>query len=278
MPKLKKKLPQRGNKKKGRTQKIEGTYGKYGVRVVGNHIETRIRKTINSIPTDFTGKGITVALAVADIEHKIELALNKDFVINTKVTVAEWCQQWLRTKKELESLSYFEQHIRSYINPVIGKMKLADVKLKDLNKITQKMASGELSEGSRKKGLTKKEKEETKKPLCKKTIQNVKGTISQIFQDAIDNEEIRNIPLHKINVPDVEAKEKIHLTTKQKLTLLNYLINDESESTKVASLMLLIQYLRGLRASEVCGLKVTDINFENKDFKLKQGVRQEKNT
>ncbi len=236
----------------GKTKKVQGIYGKYGVRQVGNKIQTRIRKTINGEPKDFTGSGITLKLAVADIEHKINIALDKEIVIDETKTVEEWCYEWLRTKANKESLSYYEQHIRCYIIPVLGKMKICDVKLKDLNKITSKMAKGELSETSRKKGLNKKELAETKKPLKKKTIANVKNTISQIFQEAVDNDMIRPLPLSKIKNDGAEGEEKVILNKEQKSKLLNFLVNDEKEDTKTVSLMLLIQYTRGLRASEVC--------------------------
>lgn len=238
------------------TKKVKGIYGNYGVRQRGNKIQTRIRKTINNEAQDFCGSGITLELAIADIEHKIEIALNKQISIDNNITVAEWCKQWLNTKEDKESLAYYEQHIRCYIVPVIGKMKLYNVKLNDLNRITSKMAKGELSETSRKKGLTKQELKDSKKPLSKKTIANVKNTISQIFQEAIDNDKIRPIPLSKIRNDGVESEEKVILNKEQKSKLLNFLVNDEKEDTKTVSIMLLIQYTRGLRASEVCRIEV----------------------
>ena len=254
-----------------KTKKVKGIYGNYGVRQVGNKIHTRIRKTINNEPKDFCGKGITLELSVADLEHQIELALNKEITVDTNITVKEWCNKWLNTKADKESLAYYEQHIRCYIVPVIGKMKLCDVKLNDLDRITSKMAKGELSETSRKKGLTKQELKESKKPLSKKTIANVKNTISQIFQEAIDNDMRRPLPLSKIKNNGVESKERVILNKEQKSKLLNFLANDEKEDTKTVSLMLLIQYTRGLRASEVCGLKWEDIDFDKNEFHLKQG-------
>lgn len=254
-----------------KTKKIEGIYGKYGVRRVGNKIQTRIRKTVDGETVDFTGSGNTLQLAILDIEHKIKVALDKEISIDTTLTVADWCQKWLNTKAAKRSLEYYEQHIRCYIIPVIGKMKLIDVKLKDLNKITAKMAKGDLSETSRKKGLSKKELEETKKPLSKKTISNVKNTISQIFQEAIDNDMIKNIPLSKIKNEGVEKKERNILTKAEKEKLLTFLVSDEKEDTKTVSLMLLIQYTRGLRASEVCGLKWENIDFVKKEIHIEQG-------
>ena len=244
-----------------KTKKVKGIYGNYGVRQVGNKIQTRIRKTINNEPKDFIGSGITLDLAIADIEHKIEVALNKEISVDNNIKVTDWCKQWLNTKVNKESLAYYEQHIRCYIVPVIGKMKLCDVRLSDLNRITAKMAKGELSETSRKKGLSKQELKESKKPLTKKTITNVKNTISQIFQEAIDNDMIKSIPLSKIKNDGVESEEKVILTKEQKSKLLNFLVNDEKEDTKIVSLMLLIQYTRGLRASEVCRLEMARYRF-----------------
>ena len=247
-----------------KTKKVKGIYGNYGVRQVGNKIHTRIRKTINNEPKDFCGKGVTLELAIADLEHQIELALNKEIAIDADITVKDWCNKWLNTKTDKESLAYYEQHIRCYIVPVIGKMKLCDVKLNDLNRITSKMAKGELSETSRKKGLTMQELKESKKPLSKKTIANVKNTISQIFQEAIDNDMRRPLPLSKIKNDGAESKERTILNKEQKSKLLNFLVNDEKEDTKTVSLMLLIQYTRGLRASEVCGLKWEDIDLNKR--------------
>lgn len=239
-----------------KTKKVKGIYGIYGVRQRGNKIHTRIRKTINNESKDFCGKGVTLELAIADLEHQIDIALDKEIDIDKNITVAEWCKKWLEAYIDKESLSYYEQHIRCYIVPVIGKMKLCNVKLNDLNRITSKMAKGELSETSRKKGLSKQELKDSKKPLSKKTIANVKNTISHIFQDAIDNDMIRPIPLSKIKNDGVESEEKVILNKEEKSKLLNFLVNDEKEDTKTVSLMLLIQYTRGLRASEVCRFKM----------------------
>lgn len=253
-----------------KTKKKKGTYGIYGIRKNKNKFEVRTRKTIDNVTKDFTGRGITEAFAIQDLETKIEKFITDDIYNEKNITVENWCKCWLKEKIMLRSYSYYECLVRRYIVPVLGKKKLTDLKLKDLQDVINKMAIGELSEGTRKKHITKKQLEDYKKGLSKATMTKVKNTMSQIFQYAIDNKYMEQIPFRNLKIPNVKEKEKIFLTLEQENSLVSYLLNDNSTD---CGLMLLLQDFRGLRASEVCGLKWENIDFKNRKIYIRQGIQ-----
>ena len=253
-----------------KTVRKQGTYGFYGIRKNKNKFEARARKNIYGISKDFTGRGITEKLAIIDLDNKISLYIKNNTDIEKNTTVKQWCELWLKEKKLIRSYAYYECIVRRYILPVLSNKKLSNLKLRDLQEVINKMASGELSEGTRKKNANSLEISNSKKGLSKSTMSKVKNTMCQIFQYAIDNKYMEQLPFKNIRIPNNKSKEKIFLSTDQEDILINYLIRDNSDS----SLMLLLQDSRGLRASEVCGLKWKDIDFKYKKIYIRQGVQR----
>lgn len=253
-----------------KTIRKQGTYGFYGIRKNKNKFEARVRKTISGITKDFTGRGITEKLAITDLDKKILSFIKNNVDIEKNMTVTKWCEQWLKEKRILRSYSYYESIVRRYILPVLGNRKLITLKLKDLQEVINKMATGELSEGTRRKNINPIDFKKSKKGLSKSTMSKVKNTMCQIFQYAVDNKYMEQIPFKSIKIPNVKQKEKLFLTASQENILVNYLLH----ATNDASLMLLLQDYRGLRASEVCGIKWQNIDFENRKIYIRQGVQR----
>lgn len=121
------------------------------------------------------------------------------------------------------------------------------------------------------KNIDKKELKEYKKGLSQATMSKTKNTMFQIFQYAVDNKYMEQIPFQNLKVPKVEQKEKTFLSKEQEKQLVTYLLK---EAKNCCTLMLLIQDTRGLRASEVCGLKWENIDYENRKIYIRQGVQR----
>lgn len=250
------------NAKHGNTIKYEGEFGIYGVRQSGKKFEARWTSKISGISKPYTGSGETIEEAVA----KLEFDVKRDLGINTfdkeTLTAAQWCDFWLSQRIGRRSYCNWESHIRRYIKPVLGEIKVKDLRYTHFQRILDLMASGDLSEGSRKKGLTNSEIKATKEPLAKKTLMSVRSTFQMIFEEAEYDHYLERVPWKKLYYPDQAKpkKEIIILSKSKEMELLDYLIYQDEEGVGI---MILLQDIRGLRASEVCGLKWENIDLDN---------------
>ena len=95
------------------------------------------------------------------------------------------------------------------------------------------------------------------------TINNHKRSLKAIFYTAIEDDLIRKNPFN-FNTEDVienDTEEKIVLTDTQADLLLRFLKNDCTYQKHYHAVTVLLN--TGLRISELCGLTVNDIDFEN---------------
>lgn len=95
------------------------------------------------------------------------------------------------------------------------------------------------------------------------TINNHKRSLKAIFYTAIEDDLIRKNPFN-FNTEDVienDTEEKIVLTDTQADLLLRFLKNDCTYQKHYHAVTVLLN--TGLRISELCGLTVKDIDFEN---------------
>ena len=261
-----------------KSKKVNGKYGKYSSRKKGNKFE--IRKRVNG--TDFSASNIDEKVAIKDLDAQIDYYYTEQEKLQNqpKFTFGEYADKWLKSKEFLVSYGYYEQHVRSYIKPVAGNIPLSDLRFDDLQLILDKMYIGQLSSPSRKKGLSKKELEESKKPLSEKTMQNVKGTICQIIKNAVNNKYIDNIPVEDLKVYETDSEEKPILTLQEEEKFLSFLfeelcsqiMNDEPIDDDM--LLLFFMDMRGLRASEACGIQVKDVFLDERIVKLSDGLQR----
>ena len=109
------------------------------------------------------------------------------------------------------------------------------------------------------------------------TINNYKRSLTAAFYTAINDDLVRKNPFN-FKLSDVienDTTPKIALTAEQEKTLLDFAKKDETYQKYYRAILVLLN--TGLRISELCGLTVKDIDFENGFINIDHQIRHDKN-
>ncbi len=106
------------------------------------------------------------------------------------------------------------------------------------------------------------------KGFAYQTINNYKRSLIAIFYTAIERDYVRKNPFvfKTSDIIENDTEEKIALTDKQAELLLQFLQTDCTYNRHYNTVVILLN--TGLRISELCGLTVKDIDFENKHINV----------
>lgn len=185
--------------------------------------------------------------------YEVETARRLGIVLDDNTTVAELSAEWFQNRKAGLSSSRQEDY-RSAINlricPVLGAMKVRDVKPEHCQKVMAQSAQWSFS-----------------------TQQKTVSTLKQIFECAVDNGLIFRSPATKIKPGGAKSKEKEALTPAQCAQLVAAV-----QGTRAYPFVMLGLYA-GLRREEICGLRWSDIDLNATPPRLTvtNAVRFEKN-
>lgn len=108
------------------------------------------------------------------------------------------------------------------------------------------------------------------------TINNNKRSLKAAFYTAIDDDLVRRNPFN-FNLSDVLEDDTVHktaLTEKQENAFLNFVKGDEAYRRFYRAIIVLLN--TGLRISELCGLTVKDIDFENGFINIDHQLKYDK--
>ncbi|MCL2198157.1 MAG: site-specific integrase [Defluviitaleaceae bacterium] len=177
-----------------------------------------------------------------DVRMKRSMGL----AIDSAITIGEWATTWFDTYKsgvEYKTREMYSIIIKNYIVATIGSVKLKDVKTAHLQKI--------VNENSEKSWIVKK----------------FKITVTQIFEQAINNDILFKNPAKGLVLPVTKTK---HI--KRALT--------ECEQDKILSLSLdiktkcyvLLLLFTGMRKSEALAITKNDINFDNMTISVNKNL------
>lgn len=211
------------------------------IRVIGHNIDgTPIRKS-------FYGKNEVEAL---ERFHKFKLGIEEKEQQKKNMPFQIWAEKWLYTYKEPDVrestfLSTYKRTCENHILPyfkgeILQNITQADIKtfLNTTNKYSQSLNE--------------------KIMLC----------LNGIFETAIDNDLIIKNPCRNLKAKSKKEKIKKRTYDKESVEVLCSL-NCKN------SLMVHILLRMGLRPSELCGLKKSCIDFENKIMHIKEAVTTE---
>ena len=176
---------------------------------------------------------------------------NKGIATNDNaITMSLWAKKWLETyksDKQQATKNMYSDAIRLYINPVLGTMKLKNIRESDIQSLLTK-----LDDIPRQKEI-------------------VLLTIKQILDKAVDNDYIYKNPCNKIKIKKHKPKEKTPLSELE----ISYLAKVAEEDSRC--FMPLLMLYTGLRKEEVAALRYEDIDIENRALKVSKAVHWEKN-
>jgi integrase len=167
------------------------------------------------------------------------------------LTVLEYVEQWKRAHRSDVSDGWKisqDQLLRDYIIPVIGSLRLSDIRSPHIGRILQQMKSRDLSDQQR---------------------LHVYNLLHRIFDCAVEYDEvISQSPVSLRDRPQVQLVERTSLSPDQLKRLL-----EASKSTPWAP-AIWIACLAGLRTSELQGLVWDAVDFNRNLIHIKQAYKR----
>lgn len=166
---------------------------------------------------------------------------NRDYVPPTKLTVGEYLTKWLSTKK-VAPLTHrgYEQIIRNYLIPHLGKIKLQDLRAYHVKALYADM-------GENKGAQVKK--------LSNRTIQHTGTVLRMALRDAVEVDNLIAVnPAARVKLPQVITK----IPTPYSREELNRLLK-AAEGHRLYFFFRLAAYT-GARRSELCALRWSDFD------------------
>lgn len=185
--------------------------------------------------------------------YDLETAQRMGLILDDKTTVAELLAQWYNNRKGELSFSRqrdFVNAINNHICPVLGALKVRDVKPEHCQRVMAQLAGKSNS-------------------LQTKVLTVMKSG----FECAVDNGLVLRSPCEKLKARGVETQEKVPLTPEQCGAL-----EAATEGTRAHPFILLGLYV-GLRREEICGLRWCDVDLvsQTPSLTVNNAVRFEKN-
>ncbi len=185
--------------------------------------------------------------------YDLETAQRMGVILDDKTTVAELLAQWYNNRKGELSFSRqrdFVNAINNHICPLLGAMKVRDVRPEHCQRVMAQLAGK--SNSLQVKVLT---------------------VMRMAFECAADNGLILRSPCQKLKAGGVEVKEKVPLTPEQCAAL-----EAATEGTR-AYLFILLGLYTGLRREEICGLRWCDVDLtaQTPSLTVNNAVRFENN-
>lgn len=166
---------------------------------------------------------------------------------HSNMTVDEWFEYWckeIRSNLAKNTVSCDEARYEKDVKPILGKMKMRDVELSHCRRVLNNMTE----------------------KYSDRTIKMTHQLLRNLFNSAVEEEVLVRNP-YKLKRKDLPLSKKVckrkRVTkyTDEQSKLLFQAINS---STTVYKIQYRLLYECGLRYGELAGLKVQDIDFDNK--------------
>ena len=154
----------------------------------------------------------------------------------SKILLKEYAMEWLSRKRRLKETTRttYLKFLELFILPVLGKLRVADIKDSDVQRMLDKHDH-----------------------LARKTLVEMKSTLHQIMKYAVSDEIIRKNPCESVDIviPSNKVKERKALPLKQFQEILAHLQDLTDNDRRFLALCL----FTGMRRGEALGLRWEDI-------------------
>lgn len=180
-----------------------------------------------------------------EIQSKI---FTGQYVTPQKLTLGAYLDEWIENRVNLEESTrkLYAQSIRLYIKPIIGNIKLQELRYTHCQEMVRKLTSDP----------------GRKKPLSAKSVYNIAGTLSKALADAVRAEMISTNPAANLDLPRVEkTPPKVMESAEQAVFL------EAIRKTPYERIFLFALYT-GARISEVLGLQWKNINKKTGEIRI----------
>jgi Site-specific recombinase XerD len=174
-----------------------------------------------------------------------------------------WANDYIKDEKSENTYNKYMQTINKYINPMIGVIKLSDIKVMHIEKFIRDL---------------KKVKVNTKKLISPTSVQSYYGILRAALNKAVKLQLINNNPCKFVDTPK-RAKFKANVLTVDELKLIYKKVNSNSYEDYIFRLALDITSETGLRRGELCGLDIDkDIDLSKQTLTVRQALIRVENT
>ena len=152
------------------------------------------------------------------------------------IALKDYAFDWLNRKRKLKENTriFYEKHLKHYIIPTLGQMDIASISVSDVQMMLDKYNR-----------------------LSRKTLKEMKSTLSQIFKYAISDELVRKNPCSSVDIviPSERKKERQALPLSDYQDIIAHLESLTGKEKRFLALCLFTAMRRG----EVLGLRWEDI-------------------
>ena len=207
-----------------------------------------VRKTFTWDGKRYDVKGKTIEEVYKKIA-KMKVSLERgEIVINANTTVDHWFKEWVETYKKAagltpKSLKMYDEKYRNYIQPVIGAMKLRDVREIHLQKILNDQAGRSYSH-----------------------VSKIRLVLKEMFSRARKTRIITFDPAEDLKLPATQKNSHRAITETERAAILSL------ASTHRSGLWVLMMLYAGLRPGETVALNWADIDFERNEIHVHKAV------
>lgn len=228
-----------------RTGESQRTDGRYMYKYVNRAGETKVVYSWKLVPTDRVPKGKRDAISLREKEREIQRDLEDG--IDTKGKKMTLCE--LYAKKTAQRINVKKNTLagRKYLMDALKQDKLGSRSIDSIKPSDAKEWAVRMKE----------------KGYGFKTISNYKRSLKASFYMAIEDDYVRKNPFdfQLSEVIDDDSESRQALSEEQEEKLLSFLQYDTVYQKYYDDVLILLK--TGLRISELCGLTVQDLDFEN---------------
>lgn len=179
-----------------------------------------------------------------ELRNSIE---NGTFIEDNKITVGEWADEWLETFKTGISYNTRERYkslISCQIKPLIGNLKLKDVKLNIIQRTINSLNQS----------------------LSYASVKKYKDALHQMFEQAKRLGYVANNPVEGVEMKKFAQKNRDALTDEEVIDICEFC----KTNPRGAFIMTLLY--TGMRRGEILALTKSDIDMENKIITINKAV------
>ncbi len=170
------------------------------------------------------------------------------FVANGRLTVGEYLTDWLAGRASLRptTLQAYESHIRLYLRPVLGDVRMDDLRSVHVDRLFVDL------------------RQRAGTPLSAATLQRVRATLNSALNDAVRKGLLRANPARYVDLPSVPKRELDVWSIADLQRFLTFVEDD-----RLGPLFRLVG-TTGLRRGEVAGLRWVDVDLASGRLMVRQ--------
>ena len=196
----------------------------------------------------------------AKLRQEIELYRGADLTEQSRMTLAEWLDQWLENIAGTirpSTLTRYRGTVARHINPYIGDKPISQVKGKDIQRLYDTLA--------------KQGNQITGEGLASGTIRGIHSMLHEALGAAQQASIIPINPTEEIDSPKFSYKPKQVLTDEQLEKFMEIIQKDA-----VWHDFFYTELTTGLRRGEICGLQWTDFDEADGTLKIRRTIHEER--